>query len=123
MPNMQASFNVHLVAEKRSCFDLNRQFLPMNHPFRQDTKNFTKGVVVEDHPPLMLTGADILAQLNALKEKEGGGYEGYRMEHNWTQISGLWRLPYMCDILLLVHLITCRRLRGGALTMLTAGNS
>jgi hypothetical protein len=49
----------------------------------------------------MLTGADILAQLNTLKEKEGGGYEGYDMEHNWTQISGLWRLPYMCDILLL----------------------
>jgi hypothetical protein len=72
----------------------------MNHPFRQDTKNFTKGVVVEDPPPLMLTGADILAQLNALKEKEGGGYEGYGLEHNWTQISGLWRLPYMCDILL-----------------------
>jgi hypothetical protein len=33
----------------------------MNHPFRQDTKNFTKGDVVEDPPPLMLTGADILA--------------------------------------------------------------
>jgi hypothetical protein len=30
----------------------------------------------------MLTGADILAQLNALKEKEGGGYEGYGLEHN-----------------------------------------
>jgi hypothetical protein len=56
----------------------------MNHPFRQDTKNFTKGVVVEDPPTLMLTGADILAQLNVLKEKEGGGYEGYGVEHNWT---------------------------------------
>jgi hypothetical protein len=72
----------------------------MNHPFRQDTNNFTKGVVVEDPPPLMLTGVDILAQLDALKEKEAGGYEGYDVEHNWTQISGLWRLPYMCDILL-----------------------
>jgi hypothetical protein len=71
----------------------------MYHPFRQDTKNFTKGVVVEDPPPLMLTGVDILAQINTLKEK-GGGYEGYGVEHKWTQISGLWRLPYMCDILL-----------------------
>jgi hypothetical protein len=37
--------------------------------------------VVED-PHHRLTGADILAQLNTLKEKEGGGYEGYDMEHN-----------------------------------------
>jgi hypothetical protein len=30
----------------------------------------------------MLTGADILAQLNTLKENEGGSYEGYGLEHN-----------------------------------------
>jgi hypothetical protein len=71
----------------------------MDHPFRRDTKNFTKGVMVEDPPPPMLTGADILAQLTALKEKATGGYEGYGEEHAWTQMSGLWRLPYMTDLL------------------------
>jgi hypothetical protein len=35
---------------KYSCFDLHRQFFPMDHPFRRDTKNFTKGVMVEDPP-------------------------------------------------------------------------
>jgi hypothetical protein len=56
--------------------------------------------MVEDPPPPMLTGADILAQLTALKEKATCGYEGYGEEHAWTQMSGLWRLPYMTDLLL-----------------------
>jgi hypothetical protein len=85
---------------KYSCFDLHRQFLPMDHPFRRDTKNFTKGVVVEDPPPQMLTGPEVRAQLNALKEKKEGGFVGYGVEHAWTQKSGLWRLPYMDDLLL-----------------------
>ena len=28
---------------------------------------------------------------------------GYGEEHAWTQMSGLWRLPYMDDLLLLPH--------------------
>ena len=44
---------------KYSSFDLHRQFLPIDHPFRRDIRNFTKGVVVEDPPPQMLTGAAI----------------------------------------------------------------
>jgi hypothetical protein len=55
--------------------------------------------MVEDPPPLMLSRADILAQLTVLKEKAIGGYEGYGEEHAWTQMSGLWRLPYMTDLL------------------------
>jgi len=57
-------------------------------------------VVVEDPPPQILTGAAVHEQLNALKENEGGGFVGYGEEHAWTQKSGLWRLPYMVDILL-----------------------
>ena len=52
----------------------------------------------------MLTGAAIRAQLDALRVKKDGGYEGYGVEHAWTQKSGLWRLPYMDD-LLLPHII------------------
>jgi hypothetical protein len=32
-------------------FDKHRQFLPLNHASRQDTKNFTKGVKVTDPEP------------------------------------------------------------------------
>ena len=59
---------------KYSSFDLHRQFLPINHPFRRDIRNFTKGVVVEDPPPQMLTGAAIRAQLDALRVKKEGGF-------------------------------------------------
>ena len=61
-----------------SAFDNHRQFLPLDHPFRQDKKNFTKGVVVEDPPPQMMTAEESLCQLEALKfdEKEGS-FKGY----------------------------------------------
>ncbi|RLN36154.1 hypothetical protein C2845_PM03G27590 [Panicum miliaceum] len=58
---------------KYSSFNKHRQFLPIDHPFIQDIKNFTKGVVVEDPPPQMLTGVAVCAQLDALRvNKEGG---------------------------------------------------
>jgi len=86
---------------KYSSFDKHRQFLPLDHPFRKDVKNFTKGVVVEDPPPEMMTGAAVRAQLDALMLKEdGSGFAGYGESHAWAQMCGLWRLPYMDDILL-----------------------
>ena len=61
-----------------SLFDKYRQFLPIDHPFRRDKKNFTKGVEVKNHPPHMMTGADIRAQLDGLViNAEGGGFVGY----------------------------------------------
>jgi hypothetical protein len=46
---------------KYSSFDKHQHFLPLDHAFRQDIKNFTKGVVVIDPPPHMLTGAEVHA--------------------------------------------------------------
>jgi hypothetical protein len=42
---------------KFSSFDKHRQFLPLDHAFRQDTKNFTKGVTVTDPEPQKMTSA------------------------------------------------------------------
>jgi hypothetical protein len=36
---------------KYSSFDKHHQFLPLEHPLRQDIKNFTKGVIVTDPAP------------------------------------------------------------------------
>jgi hypothetical protein len=36
---------------KYSSFDKHHQFLPLDYPFIQDIKKFTKGVVVKDPPP------------------------------------------------------------------------
>ena len=78
---------------KYSSFDKHRQFLPIDHPFRRDTKNFTKGVMVDDHPPQMMIGAAVREWLQSLRVKEDGSFVGYGDEHAWTQKSGLWRLP------------------------------
>ena len=51
---------------KFSSFDKHRQFLPLNHAFRQDTKNFMKGVKVTDPEPQKMTGAQVHAQIDAL---------------------------------------------------------
>jgi hypothetical protein len=62
---------------KYSAFDKHRQFLPPKHPFRQDIKNFTKGVVVTDPAPQMITGAEVHAQIDALvANPKGSGFVG-----------------------------------------------
>ena len=48
----------------------------------------------------MLTGAMLHAQIDALQVNDAGGFVGYGEEHSWTQVSGLWRLPYINDLLL-----------------------
>jgi hypothetical protein len=47
-------------------FDKHRQFLPPDHPFRLDIKNFMKGVVVTDRPPATMTGVVIRQQIDGL---------------------------------------------------------
>ena len=51
-----------------------------------------------------MTGAEVRAEIEALKDdKEKGGFIGYGEEHQWTHKSGLTRLPYFNDLLLLPH--------------------
>ncbi|XP_066396736.1 uncharacterized protein [Miscanthus floridulus] len=86
---------------KFSSFDKHRQFLPLDHPFRRDKKNFRKGVTVENSAPEMMTGAQVLEMLDGLVvDNEKGGFVGYGKEHAWTHKSCLWKLPYFKDLLL-----------------------
>jgi hypothetical protein len=86
---------------KFSSFDKHRQFLDDDHEFRRDIKHFTKGVQVTDPIPEIMTGAQVLAQLEALEiDNDNGGFKGYGQEHMWTHISGLTRLPYFKELLL-----------------------
>jgi hypothetical protein len=92
---------------KYSSFNQHRQFLPLDHPFRQD-KNFTKGLVVTQPPPQMLTGAEVHAQVEALVANEGGGrYVGYGEQHMWSHKPGLQRLSYHDDLLVPHTLTLC----------------
>ena len=47
----------------------------------------------------MLMGAVLHVQIDALQVNDAGSFVGYGEEHSWTQISGLWRLPYINDLL------------------------
>jgi hypothetical protein len=85
---------------KYSSFDKHRQFLPLDHPFRRDIKNFTKGVAVTDLAPPIKTSAVVRQHIDGLVVKPQGGFEGYSEQHFWTHKSGLTRLPYYDDLLL-----------------------
>ena len=63
--------------------------------------HFQKGVIVDDPPPPIMTGAQLKDELYSLKEKlDGKGFVGYGETHQWTHIPSLWRLPYFKDLLL-----------------------
>jgi hypothetical protein len=84
---------------KYSSFDKHRQFLDDDHEFRRDIKHFTKGVEVTDTIPQIMSGAQVLAELEALETDDKVGFKKYGVEHMWTHISGLTRLSYFKDLL------------------------
>jgi hypothetical protein len=62
-------------------FDKHRQFLPPDHSFRLDIKNFTLGVVVTDRPPATMTSSEIRQQIDGLVANTEGGFVGYGEQH------------------------------------------
>jgi hypothetical protein len=86
--------------DKYSSFNKHRQFLPLDHPFRQDVKSFMKGVKETDPRPCLRTRQEVCAQIEALVPNKDGGFVGYGEQHMWTQKSGLTRLLYFDDLLL-----------------------
>jgi hypothetical protein len=52
--------------------------------------------VVHEEPPRLLTGEEVLAQINALVADT----KNYGILHNWIHISCFWQLPYFHKLLL-----------------------
>jgi hypothetical protein len=48
----------------------------------------------------MMTGAEVRAQMDALRVNQKGGFVGYGEQHAWSHKLGLLRLPYFDDLLL-----------------------
>ena len=93
----------HLKHGYKPCwFDCHRRFLLATHPFRKSVKCFRKKTKVYDPPPKRLTGDQIYEQLNSLTldTKGKNKYVGYGKQHNWTDISCLWQLPYFRKLVL-----------------------
>jgi hypothetical protein len=85
---------------KYSAFDKHRQFLPRDHAFRRDQKNFMKDVAVTGFAPPMKTSAAVRQQIDGLVVNPEGGFVGYSQHHMWIHKLGLTRLPYYDDLLL-----------------------
>jgi len=47
-----------------------------------------------------MSGAQVLVELEALEMDDKVGFKKYGVEHMWTHISSLTRLPYFKDLLL-----------------------
>jgi hypothetical protein len=62
---------------KYVAFDKHRLFLPLDHPFRRDIKNFTKGVAVIGLAPPIKTSAAIRQEIDGLVVNPAGGFVGY----------------------------------------------
>jgi hypothetical protein len=83
-------------------FDCHRCFLPFNHPFRRQRKEFRKGTITTKGPPKRRSGIEITEEHRKLVLDESGKkYQGFGEEHNWTHICGLWELPYAKSLILM----------------------
>jgi hypothetical protein len=71
MPSMQGRSKVHLVVEGWQVFIIRQilTILPLDHVLRRDIKIFTKGVVVTDLAPMIMTGVMVCQQIDGLVVK------------------------------------------------------
>jgi len=83
-----------------SFFDCHRRFLPPNHRYKKNRKDFFVGRVEKDVTPPHLSGeelldvvleyGDIMFGLQSGKQK----FPGVGLTHNWVKRSIFWELPY-----------------------------
>uniref|UniRef100_A0A0A9BS47 Uncharacterized protein n=1 Tax=Arundo donax TaxID=35708 RepID=A0A0A9BS47_ARUDO len=82
---------------KACWFDCHRCFLPSDHELRTQANAFRKDTTMYDGPPRMLSGEEVLADMNA----HIANTKNYGKEHNWRDISHFWELPYFKKLKLL----------------------
>ena len=84
---------------KASFFDCYRHFLPLNHRYRKNRKDFFVGRVEKDVVSPCLSGeelhdvseyGDIVFGLQSGKQK----FPGFGLTYNWVKRSIFWELPY-----------------------------
>ena len=90
---------------KTSWFDCHQCFLPTDHYYRRNTKKFKRGRVVNDNPPDLRTGEELLKEIECCPKTVvcGGNHgrlRGYGKTHNWHKQSILWELPYWKNLML-----------------------
>ncbi|GJU50148.1 transposon, En/Spm-like protein [Tanacetum coccineum] len=75
---------------KVSWFDCHRQFLPEDHPFRQNKNDFIKNRAELSQSPLTLTGEQVIEQIDEFELKEVTEIEGAEFNASISKSCG-WR--------------------------------
>jgi hypothetical protein len=85
---------------KASFFDCHRRFLPHNHRYRKNRKDFFVGRVENDVAPLRLFGEELFDVVSEYGEIVFGLQSGkqkfpsFGLTYNWVKRSIFWELPY-----------------------------
>jgi hypothetical protein len=85
---------------KASFFDYHRRFLPHNHRYRKNRKDFFIGRVENDVAPLRLSSEELFDVVSEYGEIVFGlqsgkqKFPGFGLTHNWVKRSIFWELPY-----------------------------
>jgi hypothetical protein len=93
----------HLSASGKICyFDCHKCFLPLNHPFKRQRKEFRKGTIVMKGPHKQCSGIEITEDYRKFVLDEiGKRYQGFGEEPNWTHICVMWELSYAKSLILM----------------------
>lgn len=91
-----------LVYGKKQCYMCHRRFLPLDHKWRDNKRNFDGNKELRP-PPLFMSGDDILKQMQDVEQitfgkgkKQAEGSE----HHNWKKKSIFFALPYWKNLLI-----------------------
>ena len=96
------SKSFYLINSRKVCwFDCHRRFLPKNHLFMQDRRNFMNRVKESGHAPRVCTGYELLEDLDkyGMKRVYEEGAQEYNDTHcpytgGWKKRSIFWDLSY-----------------------------
>ena len=99
------SFRLSL-SRKQSWFDNHRKFLPLNHDYRRNTKDFFRGKKVNTFFKGVKSGHDILRELNSIGLMKVTEVDAQKVNEalsrncSWYKRSIFWDLPYLAEHLL-----------------------
>ncbi|KAL9357242.1 hypothetical protein Peur_050495 [Populus x canadensis] len=85
---------------KASFFYCHRRFLPHNHRYRKNRKDFFVGRVENDVAPPRLSGEELFDVVSEYGEIVFGlqsgkqKFPGFGLTHNWVKRSIFWEIPY-----------------------------
>ena len=96
---LEQNLGFSLQYSRKVCwFDSYRRFLPANHPYRRNKKDFRHRVVERSNAPRHLSGQEVWERVKHIQSVEEGAAfnepEGYGEDHYWNKRSIFWDLPY-----------------------------